>query len=432
MKNSKKGFTLVELLVVIAILAILATVAVVGYTSFIEKANESADMQAITQMNTVLTANDILEDTDNILVVFNVLEAAGLSAKDYHPLAKDMYFFWDANLNKVLYVDKNMKVVAPAEHAGKVFDKTKDTWLSLTQKIEASKPAEFAVSNKATTVKVASGAELLYVINEIKAGNVTTATITIPEAGIDMMGASFGIGELKSTVTIKGEGTAPAVIKNVTAVDTTFYGDGVTEGNDGQYSVGLFGNVWSNLTIENVTFENVHVKNTHASGVAILVGIKSGGTLKLTDVTIKNSSVIGHRNVGAIIGNTTGKLTITGEKGLVLENVDVLTIGGRSGLLIGYTNSPSICLNGLDTAKISIDKDCSYEIYNCEQNTGKSPEGKDLGLQSNGAIWSWCYDGTGKEDYNTDKYFVEGALITINKSGVQVAGNDYFKDGLWK
>ena len=40
-KNTKKGFTLVELLVVIAILAILASVAVVGYTAFIDKAEKS-------------------------------------------------------------------------------------------------------------------------------------------------------------------------------------------------------------------------------------------------------------------------------------------------------------------------------------------------------------------------------------------------------
>ena len=38
MKNTKKGFTLVELLVVIAIVAILATVAIIGYTSFTKKA----------------------------------------------------------------------------------------------------------------------------------------------------------------------------------------------------------------------------------------------------------------------------------------------------------------------------------------------------------------------------------------------------------
>lgn len=41
MKNTKKGFTLVELLVVIAILAILATVSVVGYTVYINDAKNS-------------------------------------------------------------------------------------------------------------------------------------------------------------------------------------------------------------------------------------------------------------------------------------------------------------------------------------------------------------------------------------------------------
>lgn len=49
--NTKKGFTLVELLVVIAILAILATVSVVGYTSFIERANVAADQNEVTQLN---------------------------------------------------------------------------------------------------------------------------------------------------------------------------------------------------------------------------------------------------------------------------------------------------------------------------------------------------------------------------------------------
>ncbi len=45
MKHTQKGFTLVELLVVIAILAILATVSVVGYTAYIDKANNSVAMQ---------------------------------------------------------------------------------------------------------------------------------------------------------------------------------------------------------------------------------------------------------------------------------------------------------------------------------------------------------------------------------------------------
>lgn len=51
-----KGFTLVELLVVIAILAILATVSVVGYTTFIDRADQSnADVEA-NQIKTIVTS----------------------------------------------------------------------------------------------------------------------------------------------------------------------------------------------------------------------------------------------------------------------------------------------------------------------------------------------------------------------------------------
>ena len=54
-----KGFTLVELLVVIAILAILATVSVVGYTSFINNAHTSAAESELAQIKTQIIAQDI-------------------------------------------------------------------------------------------------------------------------------------------------------------------------------------------------------------------------------------------------------------------------------------------------------------------------------------------------------------------------------------
>ena len=55
-KNTKKGFTLVELLVVIAILAILASVAVVGYTAFIDKANKAKVDAEVKDINLALTS----------------------------------------------------------------------------------------------------------------------------------------------------------------------------------------------------------------------------------------------------------------------------------------------------------------------------------------------------------------------------------------
>ena len=56
-KNAKKGFTLVELLVVIAILAILATVSVVGYSAFIASANKSNAETEAHQVEGIINAS---------------------------------------------------------------------------------------------------------------------------------------------------------------------------------------------------------------------------------------------------------------------------------------------------------------------------------------------------------------------------------------
>ncbi len=74
--NTRKGFTLVELLVVIAILAILATVSVVGYTAYIQGAEEEA---ANTELNAahdaIITALTLdkqveLELSDGTVAIF--------------------------------------------------------------------------------------------------------------------------------------------------------------------------------------------------------------------------------------------------------------------------------------------------------------------------------------------------------------------------
>ena len=73
MNRNKKGFTLVEMLVVIAIVAILSTVAVVGYTTFVEKANESnAEAEAHpveVLINAALLTNNVVKLKDDIWVV---------------------------------------------------------------------------------------------------------------------------------------------------------------------------------------------------------------------------------------------------------------------------------------------------------------------------------------------------------------------------
>lgn len=82
--NTRKGFTLVELLVVIAILAILATVSVVGYTSFIANANNSAAQQELIQLRDKVIADDILNDNVKVgktivLTLTSATEAAAVT-----------------------------------------------------------------------------------------------------------------------------------------------------------------------------------------------------------------------------------------------------------------------------------------------------------------------------------------------------------------
>ena len=53
--HNHEGFTLVELIIVIAILAILSSVAVVGYSSYVKKANKQADQTLIAEIKNALT-----------------------------------------------------------------------------------------------------------------------------------------------------------------------------------------------------------------------------------------------------------------------------------------------------------------------------------------------------------------------------------------
>ena len=49
-KTNKKGFTIVELVIVIAVIAILAAVLIPNISRLVKKANESSDIQAVRNM----------------------------------------------------------------------------------------------------------------------------------------------------------------------------------------------------------------------------------------------------------------------------------------------------------------------------------------------------------------------------------------------
>ena len=423
-RNNKKGFTIVELVIVIAVIAILAAVLIPTFAGIVKKANLSADMQAVRQMNTALAADGAVVPTD-IFRLHEVLSEMGMTSEDYHPLTKDTYFFWDADKNCVLHVDENNKVIAPEERAGETYVAGTSNWYSLSLAIGAAKPDGFDKEDTAVTVK--TGAEMLYVIDAIADKKVNKdLTITV-DGTIDMMGAAFAMPKIEKGETITFAGKNNAAIKNATAVDFAQGATADIDGKDGIYGCGLFPIVEGNISISDITIENMNVKNTNVSGAAFLIGqLRGGATATISNVTIKDSTIIGHRSVGALVGALSGTLKI-GE-GIYLDNVDVQVVGGRSGMLVGLIDqNVNIQFTG-DGNEITM-KDCSYGIFDCAQTTG-TVNGTQLGLDSaEGVLYSHLTDKNtiDQQHYVANALMLRGSATEASKATASRTNGTYYK-----
>ena len=94
--SRKKGFTLVELVIVIAVIAILAAVLIPTFSSLIKKANVSNDTALVKNLNTALAA-----DADGQETMYEALQAANEFGYDIAKIQAK------ANGNKILWDSKN-------------------------------------------------------------------------------------------------------------------------------------------------------------------------------------------------------------------------------------------------------------------------------------------------------------------------------------
>ena len=333
-KTNKKGFTIVELVIVIAVVAILAAVLIPTFVSVTKKANESADIQACRQMNTYLAINEVTEGK-TIDDVYSLLSENGMTAKNYHPLYSGRFFFWDSKINRVIYTDENYNVLFPENSDAKIAN----GWASLSGKIKEEQ-VTVAADGK---VNISKGEQLYWLANNKKA-DIKTIEFT---DDIDLKGADIGLtfnpGE---EVTIKGKngGTKITGLVQNKAKLTGLKGNSTKN-----YASGFVALIeGATVTIENIHIENAVVGDLESGGVGALVGriqvdrnnYNKKANVTITNCSVENSIVKGMNKVGGLVGSLNGTLTIANCN---LNKVTVNCSEGEASKVIGAAyNAPTI------------------------------------------------------------------------------------------
>ena len=73
----KRGFTIMELVIVIAVIAVLAAVLIPTFANITNRANESANEQTVTSMNRILMAESVENPPEDYEEVRELMKANG-------------------------------------------------------------------------------------------------------------------------------------------------------------------------------------------------------------------------------------------------------------------------------------------------------------------------------------------------------------------
>ena len=116
-KTLKRGFTIVELVVVIAVIAILAAVIIPTAVNLISNAQVSADTQLVKNLNTVLSSAANIDGEKNATAhdAFLDAEDAGYNVEKLTPTSTKHDILWDSSLDRFVLLDENAKEVFPKD-----------------------------------------------------------------------------------------------------------------------------------------------------------------------------------------------------------------------------------------------------------------------------------------------------------------------------
>ena len=352
MKNTnKKGFTIVELVIVIAVIAILAAVLIPTFVGLVNKANLSADQQAVRQMNQAIAMTG--KEITDINTLIDTLDEQGYnSKKTLVPVSKGHTFYWDSTTNKIILVDANNAVVFPADA----------TYVAGDEKYHSLEASIVYVDVDATDTKTFVDA----VNNGYKDITLNTdiaqSDAIVVQAGseivVDLGGKKLETG----TRNPYDHQYAFNVYGTVTFTNGTIDARGVEVRGGGKVVIG----------------EGVTINAVDDNGGAA-VYLYAGAEVEINGGTFKSLAAQSNINGGSVILNNGGKITIN--DGTFVSEVNgpyvVNHQGGETIInggtfeaargVVGAQVSGTVTINGGTFTKTDLTISSSYEVY-CDGN----------------------------------------------------------------
>lgn len=337
MTNSKKrGFTIIELVIVIAVIAILAGVLIPTFVSVIKKANVSSDTALVRNINEALAAEDVTDKPTTMYQALKVAREYGFSIEKLTPRSSGE-IVWNSTSNRFALVEDG-KVVYSAN--GEQIPNDATVWSIAHEEKDLSKTYSNYLAYEATgTITVTSGLDVGENKNvSVKYENTTGSKKTVV---FNMNGGMLTVDA--ATDDVYRYGIADKVV--ITAVAPTSYHEcGTVNGN-------------IELTKGRVVLENDAVVEAIQIAASEGVEVKTENGAKLGFISAKEGVTIDSAKIDA--GNVD---IVTGSTGVYANGQNYSTIkaalaavtNGTIVLLSDTTESDTILLNGGEDVVINL------------------------------------------------------------------------------
>ncbi len=400
MKKFKKGFTIVELVIVIAVIAILAGVLIPVFSNVVDKANKSKDTQLVRNLNEALAV-----DLDEHNTMYDALQAAkefGYDVGKINASATDNEILWDSVNDCFVYLNGGKLEYIPNTQHVEIAEEDYHKLWKIVDSVPANQKYSLYASNKFTATEV----EVTVGFDAGENDDIAKVTYTgAKEVAIRTNGGTLVINNGSASVNHYGTSEVVDVLK---AAGQSYH---------------LFGQVGFLKVTEGrvVAEKGAEIKGLHIADNA-------------AKVVINTEAVV--ETVSASTGVTVDNQKVTGiELTAIVPNVDPEKAQSGSELFargFGESYAPYI-IETVEQFK-NIDKNYENYAYYKVADGVESFDAKDLGeiylngsFDGNGVAFrnanGYVFKKVGSGDANDEKQVVLNNFNVVFEGGFGVVGN---------